>query len=162
VDTVFFGHPYFNHDEECDMTPEDKKLVQDSFAKVAPIAEQAAALFYQNLFAKDPSLKPLFKGDMAEQGKKLMKMIATAVNGLDQLDAIVPAVQDLGRRHVAYGVKPQHYDTVGAALIQTLAQGLGAAFTPEVKDAWTTVYGVLADTMKAAAYGDQPVAAAAV
>jgi len=143
------------------MTPQEKKLVQESFAKVAPIAEQAAALFYQNLFASDPSLKPLFKGDMVEQGKKLMKMIATAVNALDKLDSIVPAVQDLGRRHVKYGVKPEHYDTVGAALIQTLAQGLGPAFTPEVKDAWITVYGILAGTMKAAAYGDQSVAVAA-
>jgi len=161
VDAVFFCKWHFNREEECDMTPEDKKLVQESFAKVAPIAEQAAALFYQNLFTKDPSLKPLFKGDMAEQGKKLMKMIATAVNGLDQLEAIVPAVQDLGRKHVKYGVQPQHYDTVGAALLLTLEQGLGSAFTPEVKQAWAKVYGVLAGTMKSAAYGDQPVAAAA-
>jgi len=143
------------------MTPQDKKLVQESFAKVAPIAEQAAALFYQNLFTMDPSLKALFKGDMKEQGEKLMKMIAVAVNGLDRLEAIVPAVQSLGRRHVDYGVKPEHYDTVGAALLQTLSMGLGAEFTPEVKDAWTTVYGVLAGTMKAAAYGDEPVAASA-
>lgn len=143
------------------MTPEEKQLVQESFAKVVPIAEQAAALFYQNLFAKDPTLKMLFKGDMQEQGKKLMKMIGVAVNGLDRLDSIVPAVQDLGRRHVVYGVKPEHYDTVGAALIQTLGQGLGEAFTPQVKDAWITVYGVLAGAMKSAAYDDQPVAATA-
>lgn len=143
------------------MTPNDKKLVQESFAKVAPIADQAAALFYQNLFTGDPSLKPLFKGDMAEQGKKLMKMIAVAVNGLDRLDAIVPAVQDLGRRHVKYGVRPQHYDTVGAALLLTLEQGLGAAFTPEVRQAWVTVYGVLATTMKDAAYVGESVPAMA-
>jgi hemoglobin-like flavoprotein len=156
------GDRFFNSTvEETDMTPEEKKLVQESFAKVAPIAEQAAALFYQNLFAMDPALKPLFKGDMAEQGKKLMKMIATAVNGLDRLDAIVPAVQDLARRHVAYGVKPQHYDTVGAALLQTLEQGLGAAFTPAVKQAWTTVYVLLATTMKDAAYAGESAKAAA-
>jgi hemoglobin-like flavoprotein len=143
------------------MTPEDKKLVQESFAKVAPIADQAAALFYQNLFNADPSLKALFKGDMVEQGKKLMKMIGVAVAGLDRLESIVPAVQDLGRRHVKYGVKSEHYDTVGAALIQTLAQGLGPAFTPPVKDAWITVYGVLATTMKSAAYGDESIAAVA-
>lgn len=142
------------------MTPETRKLVQESFAKVVPIADQAAALFYQNLFAADPALKALFKGDMAVQGKKLMKMIATAVNGLDQLEAIVPAVQDLGRRHVVYGVMPQHYDTVGAALLKTLEQGLGAAFTPEVKQAWTTVYGVLAQTMKDAAYAGESAAVA--
>jgi hemoglobin-like flavoprotein len=90
-----------------------------------------------------------------------MKMIAAAINGLDRLDSIVPVVQDLGRRHVVYGVRPEHYDTVGAALLQTLEQGLGAAFTPEVKQAWAVVYGVLAKTMKDAAYVGQPVTAAA-
>ncbi len=136
------------------MSPQDRQLVQDSFAKVLPIADQAAALFYQNLFTRDPSLKPLFKGDISEQGRKLMQMIGVAVAGLENLDTIVPAVQALGRRHVDYGVKAEHYDTVGAALIETLAQGLGEAFTPEVKGAWVEVYGVLATTMKDAAYGD--------
>lgn len=135
------------------MSPQDKLLVQESFAQVAPIADQAAMLFYQDLFARDPSLKPLFKGDIADQGKKLMQMIGAAVASLDRLDSIVPAVQDLGRRHVHYGVKAEHYDTVGASLIETLAQGLGPAFTPEVKNAWIEVYGVLATTMKEAAYG---------
>lgn len=133
------------------MTPEQKQLVQDSFAQVTPIADQAAALFYQRLFTLDPSLKSLFKGDMEEQGRKLMKMIGTAVNGLDDLDAIVPAVQDLGRRHIGYGVKDEHYDTVGSALLWTLDQGLGDDFTPETKQAWTEVYGILATTMKDAA-----------
>lgn len=133
------------------MTPEQKQLVQDSFAKVTPIADQAAALFYQRLFTLDPSLKSLFKGDMEEQGRKLMKMIGTAVNGLDDLDAIVPSVQDLGRRHVGYGVKDEHYDTVGSALLWTLDQGLGEDFTPDTEKAWTEVYGILATTMKDAA-----------
>jgi hemoglobin-like flavoprotein len=160
---VFFWHAVgFNAiHEETKMTPEDRNLVQESFAKVAPIAEQAAALFYQNLFAMDPALKPLFKGDMVEQGKKLMKMLATAVNGLDKLDAIVPTVQDLARRHVVYGVKPEHYDTVGAALLKTLEQGLGTAFTPAVEQAWTKVYVLLATTMKDAAYAGESAAAAA-
>ncbi len=135
------------------MTPEQKRLVQQSFIKVAPIADQAAALFYAKLFTLDPSLKPLFKGDMAEQGKKLMRMIGMAVNGLDNLDKLVPVVEDLGRRHVPYGVKADHYDTVGAALLYTLQEGLGSQFTPAVKDAWAAVYGVLASTMKRAAYG---------
>lgn len=129
------------------------ELVQGSFAKVAPISEQAADIFYTKLFEMDPSLKPLFKGDMKEQGKKLMTMIATAVNGLSNLEAIVPAVQDLGKRHVEYGVEPSHYDTVGAALIDTLQAGLGDDFTPETKEAWVEVYTVLATTMKDAAYG---------
>lgn len=133
------------------MTPEQALLVKTSWEKVVPISETAAELFYGKLFELDPSVKALFKGDMKEQGAKLMKMINTAVNGLDKLEEIVPAVQQLGVRHVTYGVKDEHYDTVGAALLWTLETGLGDAFTEEVKDAWATVYGVLADTMKAAA-----------
>lgn len=133
------------------MTPEQAELVKSSWAKVVPISDKAAELFYGKLFELNPSLKSLFKGDMVEQGKKLMKMINTAVNGLDRLDEIVPAVQQLGVRHIAYGVKDEHYDTVGAALLWTLEAGLGDAFTDETKTAWATVYGVLADTMKAAA-----------
>lgn len=135
------------------MTPEQKFIVQASFAKVVPIAEQAAQIFYGRLFELDPSLKPLFKGDMKEQGRKLMTMIRTAVAGLDKLDMLVPAVQDLGRRHVGYGVQDRHYDTVGAALLWTLEKGLAEDFTPRVKEAWTVVYGVLATTMKNAAAG---------
>ena len=139
------------------MTPEQKTLVQESFGKVAPIADQAAALFYRRLFELDPGVKPLFKTDLDEQGRKLMQMIATAVNGLDDLEALVPAVQDLGRRHVAYGVKDEHYETVGTALIWTLEQGLGEDFTPETQAAWVTGYGVLATTMKDAAAEAQKV-----
>src|SRR5580658_6632272 len=102
------------------MTSETQTLVRDSFAKVAPIAPQAAALFYDRLFALDPSLKPLFKGDMTEQGRLLMAMIGTAVANLNRLETIVPAVQELGRRHATYGVQPAHYDTVGSALLWTL------------------------------------------
>ena len=133
------------------MTPEQAVLVKTSWEKVLPISDKAAELFYGKLFELDPSLKPMFKGDMAEQGQKLMRMINTAVSALDRLEAIVPAVQQLGVRHVGYGVKDAHYDTVGAALIWTLGQGLGDAFTEDVKDAWVTVYGVLAGTMKSAA-----------
>jgi len=127
------------------------ELVQGTFSQVAPIADKAAEIFYAKLFDLDPSLKPLFKGDMKKQGEKLMTMIGTAVNGLNNLEAIVPAVQNLGRNHVGYGVKDSHYDTVGSALLYTLDTGLGEDFTPDVKDAWTEVYTVLATTMKDAA-----------
>jgi hemoglobin-like flavoprotein len=133
------------------MTPTEKSLVQKTFAQVAPIADEAAALFYGRLFELDPKLKALFKIDMREQGRKLMQVLTFAVNKLDALDELVPAVEALGKRHVVYGVKDADYDTVGAALLWTLGQGLGPAFTPEVKAAWTTVYGVLASTMKTAA-----------
>lgn len=133
------------------MTPQQVELVQITWKKVLPIADTAAELFYTKLFTMDPAVKPLFKGDMKEQGRKLMAMIGTAVGGLTRLDTIVPAVQDLGRRHVKYGVKDKHYDTVGAALLWTLEQGLGDAFTPDVKNAWASAYGVLAVTMKDAA-----------
>lgn len=133
------------------MTENQKKLVQESFQKVVPIAETAAELFYAKLFELDPSLKSLFKGDMKAQGQKLMTMIGTAVKGLDDLDSLVPAVQELGVRHKGYQVKDAHYDTVGAALIDTLQKGLGDDFTDEVKEAWVAVYTILATTMKDAA-----------
>jgi purine-binding chemotaxis protein CheW len=125
--------------------------VQQSWAKVQPIAPQAAELFYRNLFALEPSLKSLFKGDMKAQGEKLMQMIGTAVARLAELDALVPVLQGLGKRHASYGVVASHYDTVGAAFLTTLAQGLGDEFTPEVKAAWTTVYGVMSKVMIEAA-----------
>jgi hemoglobin-like flavoprotein len=133
------------------MTPREKSVVRETFEQVEPIADEAAALFYGRLFELDPTLKALFKVDMREQGRKLMQMIGLAVSKLDALDELVPAVQALGRRHAGYGVKEVDYDTVGAALLWTLDQGLGPAFTREVKSAWTTVYGVLASTMKTAA-----------
>jgi hemoglobin-like flavoprotein len=129
------------------MNPGQIALVQESFAKVLPIADLAAAMFYNRLFETAPELKPLFKGDMKQQGKKLMSMIAAAVRGLNDLDKLVPVVRQLGVRHHGYGVQDKDYATVGAALLWTLEQGLGSAFTAEVREAWTTVYGVLADTM---------------
>ena len=128
-----------------------KKLVQDSFAQVAPIAESAAAMFYERLFDLDPSVEPLFKSDMAVQGRLLMQTIGTAVAGLDDLSALTPIVQDLGVRHARYGVQPEHYETVGEALLWTLSQGLGDGFTPEVRTAWTEVYALLAQVMQDAA-----------
>lgn len=126
-------------------------LVQSTWVNVAAIAPQAAALFYQNLFQADPSIKPLFKGNMEEQGKKLMQMIGAAVGKLNDLETLVPILQSLAKRHVGYGVKEAHYDTVGAALLKTLEQGLGSAFTPDVKAAWTSVYGVMSNVMISAA-----------
>jgi len=132
------------------MTPEQKVLVQTSFALVRPIAGTAATLFYGRLFALDPSLRPMFRGDMEDQGRKLMDMLRVAVANLDRLDVVVPAVAHLGRRHVTYGVRPDHFATVGAALLWTLEQGLGPAFTPEVGAAWAAVYAVLTDVMMGA------------
>lgn len=132
------------------------KLVQDSFELVKPIAPAAAEIFYAKLFELDPALKPLFpakkEGAMAEQGNKLMTMLASAVAGLSALDKLIPILQDLGKRHVAYRVEKSHYDTVGAALLDTLEAGLGDKFTPEVKAAWTKVYTVMAEVMIEAAY----------
>jgi len=133
------------------MTPEQIELVKSSWGKVVPISEQAAELFYGRLFELDPELKELFKGDMAEQGRKLMAMLNTAINSLDKLEEIVPAVQDMGRRHVDYGIKEEDYNTVGTALLWTLQQGLGDEFTKDVKDAWIETYAIVATTMKDAA-----------
>lgn len=133
------------------VSPREKRLVQGSWAVVVPISDKAAEIFYAKLFELDATLKPLFKSDITEQGKKLMQMLTVALKGLDKLDEIVPTVRQLGARHVDYGVKEEDYDTVAEALIYTLEQGLGDALTEDVKEAWVKVYGVLADTMKAAA-----------
>jgi hemoglobin-like flavoprotein len=133
------------------MTPEQILLIQASFAEVLPIADTAAALFYGRLFDLDPSLRPMFQGDMREQGRKLMSMLRVVVNGLHRLDQLVPSIQALGRRHATYGVTDEHYDTVAAALLWSLHQGLGERWTPNVEAAWVAAYTLLADTMKAAA-----------
>jgi len=130
-------------------------LVQESFEKVKPIASTAAEIFYKKLFELDPALKELFPSSddaMAVQGNKLMSMLSSAVAGLNNLDMLVPILQNLGKRHVEYKVEPFHYDTVGAALLDTLAAGLGDDFTPEVKEAWATVYGTMASVMIEASY----------
>jgi hemoglobin-like flavoprotein len=140
------------------MTPDDIALVQESFQKVATIADQAAEIFYKNLFALDPQLKSLFRADMPAQGRKLMQMIGIAVNGLKTPETIIPAVQQLGKRHVDYGVRAKDYETVGQALMLTLEQGLGADFTPPVKEAWSATFELLSGVMKKAAYSKQEAA----
>lgn len=133
------------------MDPKVIELVQSSWRSVEPIAPQAAEIFYSKLFDADPALKGLFKGDMAQQGAKLMQMIGAAVRGLNDVPALLPVLQALGVRHQGYGVEPKDYEVVGAALLDTLAQGLGAAFTPEVQQAWATVYKTMAEVMTQAA-----------
>jgi hemoglobin-like flavoprotein len=133
------------------MTPEQITLVKESWAKVVPISDKAAELFYGKLFESYPEVQPYFKGDMQEQGRKLMAMINTAVTGLDDLGPLVPAVQEMGKRHAGYGVKDEDYDKVAVCLLWTLEQGLGDAFTPATKEAWTVMYTTVADVMKAAA-----------
>jgi nitric oxide dioxygenase len=141
------------------MTPTQIKLVQSSFAQVAPIAATAADLFYERLFEVAPALRPMFPADLGEQKKKLMAMLGTVVAGLADLDTLLPAVKSLGRRHGGYGVKAQHYTQVGSALLWTLEKGLGETFTPDVRDAWATAYIVLSTTMMQAASEDRRLAA---
>lgn len=140
------------------MTPEQIRLVQESFRAVVPIREAAAGLFYQHLFAADPDLRALFtETDMAKQGNKLMASLGFVVQGLDRAETILPTVRALAGRHVGYGVREAHYETVGRALLQTLSDGLGDSFTPETRAAWEAAYALLASVMIAAA--DQHVAA---
>ncbi len=130
------------------MTKEQIDLVQASFSEIVPRAEAAAAIFYNRLFEIDPSLRPMFKGDLGEQGRKLMQMLGVAVRGLSRLDELAPSVRSLGERHAGYGVEDRHYDTVGTALLWTLEKGLGTGFTRDVRDAWTAAYTLLARTMQ--------------
>jgi hemoglobin-like flavoprotein len=140
------------------MTPKQIAQVQQSFAMVAPVADEAAALFYGRLFEIAPQLRPLFRGDMAEQGHKLMATLAVVVNGLTRLEAILPAASALARRHVDYGVRPDHYRPVGLALLWTLERSLGSQWTPDLAAAWTAAYTTLSDYMIGEAYGRSEVA----
>ena len=134
------------------MTPDQVNLVQQSFAKVAPISDQAAVLFYDRLFEVAPSVKAMFPADLREQRKKLMATLAVVVNGLGRLESVLPAASALAKRHVSYGAKPEHYPVVGGALLWTLEKGLGDAWTPEVADAWKMAYGTLSGFMISEAY----------
>jgi hemoglobin-like flavoprotein len=140
------------------MTPDQIDLVQTSFAKVAPSADTAAGLFYGRLFEIAPETRPLFRGDMSEQGRKLMTTLGVVVNGLKNLDAILPAAKTLAVKHVGYGVTAAHYTSVGEALIWTLEKGLGPAFTTQTKEAWVAAYGALSSVMIAEAYGKEAAA----
>jgi hemoglobin-like flavoprotein len=135
------------------MTLDQITLVQQSFGKVAPIADQAATLFYGRLFELAPQVKPLFPVDMTEQRKKLMMTLATVIGSLNDLPAVLPSASALAKRHVAYGVKPEHYAIVGGALLWTLERGLGADWTKDLAAAWTATYAALADFMIGEAYG---------
>jgi hemoglobin-like flavoprotein len=133
------------------MTSTQIQLIRETFALVAPRARVAALVFYQRLFELDPSLRPLFREDIEEQAAKLMQMLAAAVRLLDKPDSLIPVLQELGRRHVRYGVRDEHYDTVGAALLWMLGETLGIEFTAAAGEAWTSLYTVVATTMKHAA-----------
>ena len=132
------------------MTPAQAKLVQDSFRNVVPIASQAAEMFYGRLFEIAPETRTLFKRDLGGQYDKLIQMLLWIVANLHQFETILPAVEELGRRHTGYDITPRHFDRVGEALIWTLEAGLGAQFTPVVREAWIAAYGVLAGTMQKA------------
>jgi hemoglobin-like flavoprotein len=135
------------------MTPEQIILVNESFELVQPMAQAAASVFYDRLFYLDPGLRRLFPEDLTEQKQKLMATLDLAVRGLSRPETLIPQVRDLGRRHAGYGVRLEDYQTVGAALLWTLERGLGEAFTPELQEAWTAAYTLLATTMQA---GDAP------
>jgi nitric oxide dioxygenase len=135
------------------MTPDQVTLVQQSFTKVAPISDQAAVTFYDRLFEIAPQVKAMFPSDLTEQRKKLMATLAVVVNGLSNLESILPAASALATRHVGYGAKAEHYPVVGSALLWTLEKGLDAAWTPEVAEAWTAAYGTLSGYMISEAYG---------
>jgi hemoglobin-like flavoprotein len=138
------------------MTSTQITLVQSSFEKIAPIASHAAALFYDRLFQTLPAVRPMFKNELDEQGRKLMATLGTVVHSLDRLVTVLPVAKGLALRHVQYGVRPDHYEPVGEALLWTLEQTLGDEFTPEIAAAWRLAYGTLSAAMIEAAYSDAP------
>ncbi len=138
------------------MTPDQIRRVRTTFALLLPNAKSAAALFYANLFEMDPALRPLFKGPVGAQGAKLMQALGAAIGLLEKPEVLLPVLRRMGERHVGYGVQPAHYAVVGAALLQTLAQGLGEHFDAETRNAWARLYGLVADTMLEAAAAAEP------
>jgi len=138
------------------MTPETERLVRDSWTRFEPVAVQSAEFFYEKLFELDPEARRLFaRTDMEAQGRKVMQMFAEIVRTLDQPEALVSEVADLGRRHVHYGVRDSQYDSVGIALLWTLERGLGPGFTAEVRNAWTEAYLLLSTVLRRAAAREQ-------
>ena len=133
------------------MTNEQNHLIRQTFDLVAPMADSMAEVFYRRLFELDPSLRAMFPPVLVEQGRKLMQMLGAAIGMLDRPQQLIPVLESLGKRHAGYGVRDEHYDTVGEALLWTLERGLGPVFTPDVKAAWAALYGVVATTMKNAA-----------
>ena len=129
------------------MTPEQEQIIKSTFTEVLKIKDKAGLLFYDRLFTIAPETKPLFKGDIKEQSRKLMDTLALAIGMLRDMPSLTITLESLARRHVKYGVKDEHYDTVGAALLWTLEQGLGPAFTPKAREAWTALYGAVAKIM---------------
>lgn len=139
------------------MNAQQIAAVQGSFARIAPQSETVALMFYSRLFEIDPALRALFKPDMAAQRRSLMAMLAAGVEGLGQVDTLLPVLHALGARHAGYGIQPSHYDTVATALLDTLAAALGDAFTPALRADWTAAYGMLAGAMSAGADQALPV-----
>ena len=131
------------------MSPEQKTLVQVTWRQLVPIADTAASMFYGRLFWIDPSARDLFAGvDLEKQRGKLIQALTMVVGALDRIDELVPTIADLGRRHAGYGVTDDHYDSVGAALMWSLEEGLGNAWNAEVKAAWAAAYDLLSGVMR--------------
>lgn len=141
------------------MTEQEKTLVRNSFEKILPVAEATGLTFYTRLFTVAPEVRPMFRGEIAQQSRKLMQVLAIAVKGLDNLEPLVATVEELGRKHVQYGVTPEHYAVVGSTLLWTLGETLGSEFDSETQAAWMAVYSLLSETMMNAA--PRAVAAAA-
>jgi hemoglobin-like flavoprotein len=155
IETRVVGQEH-NNSRRKDMSPEQRQIIRNTWQQVGPISDTASALFYDRLFEIDPDVRTLFRhADMASQRKKLVQAIAVVVDELDRLDALLPILEALGRRHASYGVTDAHYDTVGEALLWTLEKGLGDAWTPAAAEAWTAAYTTIAGIMRSAA-GSQP------
>jgi hemoglobin-like flavoprotein len=135
------------------LTQQQVEVLQSSFRILEPLGATAADLFYRRLFELDPSVVPLFKGNMNEQGRKFMQVLAVAVGGMSSLPTLAPVIRQLGARHAIYGVQPQHYESVRDALLWALARVLQDAYTEEVRTTWATAYAALAGVMKEAAWG---------
>lgn len=129
------------------MTPQQIAAVRESWTRLLPIQDTAAELFYQRLFRVYPEVEPLFKGDMQEQGEKLMKLLGKAVDFLDDTDALIEPLKQAGRAHRSYGVKQEDYEKVADCLFWTLEEGLGKAFDSFTRESWAETYAAVSGIM---------------
>ncbi|HWA38022.1 MAG TPA: globin domain-containing protein [Burkholderiales bacterium] len=130
------------------MTPEQIELVRGTWRGIVPVRDTFAELFYGKLFSLDPALRPLFKGDLVEQGRNLAAMVSILVRNLASPEAVQRAMRELGGRHHSYGVREQHYETVGVALLWALDMSHGEPLGPEARAAWQAAYALIAGAMQ--------------
>ena len=133
---------------ELGITADERGLILDSIESLREYREPFALLFYGKLFELDPGARRLFHVDLAVQGRKVMDMLSSVAESLNDFGPMRGQLAELGRQHAEYGVQPEQYDTLSRALLWSLSQALGANFDPAVRDAWSKALAAICAAMQ--------------